>query len=150
LSSSDLRLPAAADNLFQRLIRNPRPDSPHARERECTEMLDEARHTYPQLMVGIECAGDSFVRLETAPNHELKSAVRRAIASVADDLATRNKRWVIPPADEAAWIDTELRMPLVDLLSAEDQEDVFVDFVRGALTDLAQAGVIDAIGEELR
>ena len=32
-------LPTASANIFQRIIRNPRPDSPHARERECTEML---------------------------------------------------------------------------------------------------------------
>lgn len=32
-------LPLGPSNVFQRIIRNPRPDSPLARERECTEML---------------------------------------------------------------------------------------------------------------
>jgi hypothetical protein len=32
-------LPAPSKNIFQRIIRNPRAESPYARERECTEML---------------------------------------------------------------------------------------------------------------
>jgi len=31
--------PIPSENVFQRIIRNPRPETPHARERECTEML---------------------------------------------------------------------------------------------------------------
>lgn len=36
---ADLQLPSTSTNLFHRLIRNPRPDSNFAKERECTEML---------------------------------------------------------------------------------------------------------------
>ena len=35
----ELGLPEVDDNLFQRIIRNPRIDASNPRERECTEML---------------------------------------------------------------------------------------------------------------
>src|SRR5690606_34210363 len=37
--AADLELPPVSTNVFQRLIRNPHPDSSLAKERECAEML---------------------------------------------------------------------------------------------------------------
>ncbi len=42
-------LPSASTNIFQRIIRNPRPESANARERECTEMLASVLMNAPTL-----------------------------------------------------------------------------------------------------
>jgi len=42
-------LPVRSNNIFQRVIRNPRPETPHARERECSEMLTSVLLNAPSL-----------------------------------------------------------------------------------------------------
>lgn len=51
--AAELGLPAEEDNLFQRVIRNPRVDAPLPRERECTEMLCAVLRNTQRLRNGI-------------------------------------------------------------------------------------------------
>jgi hypothetical protein len=65
----ELELPASSENLFQRIIRNPRPESDQPKERECTEMFCAILQNAPALRNSVLCWMADKVRLNL-PNPE--------------------------------------------------------------------------------
>ncbi|EAQ78800.1 hypothetical protein [Blastopirellula marina] len=85
------------------------------------------------------------VWIEVSPNSPISSQVRSAIAERIGPLQARDPDWAIPAPEESAWRVVHISKPLAWLLMEEDQAGALAEFVRVAVEDLKQAGVVDAL-----
>jgi hypothetical protein len=86
--SPQVELPARDDNLFERLIRNPRPGSSNPRERECTEMLCALlRNTAAVQVKLIDWMAEKLgVPQDGLPNLQYEFLTEQSIEGKRDDL----------------------------------------------------------------
>ena len=87
-------VPAKSKNIFQRIIRDPRPESAHARERECTEMLAAVLINAPSLRQHLfrwlaQLSGLDPKRIEEL---EFEFDTEASIGAKRDDLRIRGRR----------------------------------------------------------
>lgn len=108
-------------------------------------VLDRPVSEYPQLLMGISHSSCSL-RLETAPTNRHKSQVTLALQKILPQLQARMSKWHIP---DDTWGDLALDAPLIDLLSADDQEEKFKAFFESAVNDLIAVDVANVIRKEI-
>jgi hypothetical protein len=93
-------------------------------------------------------SGDDYlmVGIESARSNPQKPAFKTYLKSVAAKLQQRN--WNLPSQEsDGEWMDLSRVTPLASLLIVEDQQKAVTDFVRTALADLKEFGVVDAFNK---
>ncbi len=104
-------------------------------------------------------AGVHFTDLALAlwckPNCSAYSVVEQIVDSAIDQLKDLDPSWTTYHEEGASqwsseWRPVEIRLPLQDLLAAEDQQLMVRTFVRGALEDLQESSILPAIQSEFQ
>lgn len=113
-----------------------------------------AKDSYIYAGIGGHEEGDYLsVWIESPSRHPGKEAFKAALADLEGKLKERNAVWEVTPqhitTGWAAWQDVELTAPLARLLAADDQVQEVVAFVRSALGDLHDCGVIEAFSNTI-
>jgi len=105
-----------------------------------------------KIQAGVHYA-DFAVGVWAKPSCSHYSMVRQVVDSHFNDLTERDSRWRrFEDADSdwaSKWRPVEIRMPLQDLLAADDQEDKVIEFVEKALRDLEETGILDELTDNL-
>lgn len=100
------------------------------------------------IMAGVS-GGDAAVWIESSPAKAMKGRIRQSVHQVADALRERNPDWGVFNAEDRVWPDLELRMSMVQILAADDQQEALTSFVASAVEDLKAVGLLDMIENEL-
>jgi len=109
-------------------------------------MLDETPGAGVYLQAGFN-SGGVWVWIESAPRHPKKSEMHRMIKGLLPGLHARNPNWATPLDSPSDWIDLRIIMPLINLLTAENQAQAVEQFVQKALTDLKAVEIDHLIRE---
>tara|TARA_R110002049_G_scaffold2750_3_gene21824 strand:- start:12309 stop:13460 length:1152 start_codon:yes stop_codon:yes gene_type:complete len=90
-------------------------------------------------------ADDLCVRVTTYPRGcSVNTPTHQIVSRHKTELLKRNPDWVLGELDGVSPLQMSLSKPLVSVLGDEDWQSPLRDFVSGALTDLKEAGVLDA------
>ena len=83
-------------------------------------------------------SGGVLVWIESAPGHPKKSEMQKRAQELLPELRLRNPNWTTDRG--GSWPDIGIRMPLLEVLVAEDQGQAIRQFVQCALADLKAVG----------
>lgn len=124
------------------------------------------RISSPKLWARLELVDSGDVRIQggvhfadfvlavwAKPNSSLYQGVHDIVNSKFDELEQQDERWRRFEDTESEWASewrpAEIRMPLTDLLAADDQEGAVREFVETGLHHLEEAGILDAFRNRL-
>jgi hypothetical protein len=86
---------------------------------------------------------DVVVWVEASSKHPAKAEVQKFVRKHLPVLESADPRWRIPDGGSwKAWWDVEIRSPLEQLLAADDQVEELKGFIRGALEQLRDSGLL--------
>lgn len=86
---------------------------------------------------------DVVVWVEASSKHPAKAEVQQLVRKHLPVLESADPRWRIPDGGSwKAWWDVEIRSPLERLLAADDQVEELKGFIRGALEQLRDSGLL--------
>src|SRR5690606_140656 len=91
------------------------------------------------------------VRIWISCNNPTATQKRQAVRSLLQDhqveLQRRNPRWTMFAPDAPGLVDAEITKPLTSVLAVENWQSPLIDFVRHAVSDLNEVGILPALVE---
>lgn len=111
------------------------------------------RHLYSgdtslSVSAGIVTEGgvDAVVWVESSSKHPEKGKIQKVVQEHLPSLEAADPRWRIPEEGSwSAWWDLEIRYPLEHLLASEDQVEALQVFVRSALEQVRDSGLLEDV-----
>lgn len=91
-------------------------------------------------------ADDVRVWISCNPNSkDTKKAARKLLCDRQARLSNRNPAWIVAELDASGYTDAEITKPLISVLANEDWQIPLIEFVRGAVGDLKETGILEAL-----
>ena len=138
--AADLDLPPPKENLFQRLIRNPHPNSDTPKERECTEMLAAVLLNTSDLRTDLLSWMGSLVGLDedywASDDYTLQIRTEQSIGSKRDDL--RIEAWRLQDDEEILEVLWTVEVKVGASIHLSSYQDLEEDSEEDATEEVSQ------------